>query len=247
MAREIVNLNDLFNAGCAVPRVLDKNTNAYDAKDGSLYFVRSYIEGPTLDWAIAESGPWDGAHASEMIEALAKSLRIALELGFVHGDLRPENIIIESGETARYVILNYGLTFDRTARSVLAPQSGAQRARFLDLPESMLDDIAPSPVTDITGLVALAFYALTAEIPKSLVGSGGRAPHQRDPESLEGRFARANQFVAAQAFFEQGFARRPEDRFQTITEFLASWRRLTPPVILSAEAFGLSPKPKPGR
>ncbi len=241
MAREIVNLSDLFNAGCSVPRVLDKNTNAYSAKDGALYFVREFAEGRSLHGLITEGGPWSGGQVNELLESLVRSLKIAFALNIVHGDLRPDNIVMVESTPPGFAILNYGITFDRSARSILTPKQGTARARFLDLPEIVLDGREPDQRSDITGLIALAFYALTGEAPRTLVGDGGLAPHQRDPEALARCFADPKHHVAADAFFEQGFARQPDDRFQTLDEFLSCWRRVVPLPPMSAQSLGLKP------
>ena len=228
MAREIVNLNALESAGCPVPRILDKNTNAYAAKDGVLYFVREYVDGEPLNKDVEAHGPWNLKRVDELVDALTRTLRIAFGLEILHGDLRPDNIVVTKDETTPYIILNYGVTFDRRARPFIVSRENAPRPRFLELPEVLLDQAEPSEITDLTGVVALAYYALTGDVPKTLVAEGGFAPHQRDPEAFANRFAQTKTLVAAQAFFEQGFARRPADRYQTLDEFRACWRRVAP-------------------
>jgi uncharacterized RDD family membrane protein YckC len=71
------------------------------------FFAMEYLEGPTLDGALARGDrlPWE--EALELTLAAARGLRAALAEGFVHRDVKPSNLMLDP--ESRIKILDFGL------------------------------------------------------------------------------------------------------------------------------------------
>ena len=89
MAQEVINLITLYNAGCGVPRIIDKNTNAYKDIHEPLYFVREHFEPDNLRVDITENGPWPLDDVTKLVEAITDVLRTAISAEVVQSGSSP--------------------------------------------------------------------------------------------------------------------------------------------------------------
>lgn len=76
MHRERVALQTLSETAARVPEVIAGNTEGYQDKSIELYFVMTYIEGPTLDEYIQTSGPLSLGEAIRVTKQVAHTLAI---------------------------------------------------------------------------------------------------------------------------------------------------------------------------
>ncbi|YCK41238.1 glycoside hydrolase family 6 protein [Actinomadura sp. ATCC 39365] len=73
---------------CTAP-VLDADVHADVA-----YLVTEYVEGPSLDDAVRDSGPLKGSALDGLAAAMAMALRAIHGAGVVHRDLKPSNVLL---------------------------------------------------------------------------------------------------------------------------------------------------------
>jgi serine/threonine-protein kinase len=73
--------------------------------DGLLYLAMDLVEGETLG-AIIERGPMPVARVVQLVKAMCEGLAHAHELGFVHRDFKPDNVIVVGDEPR---IVDFGL------------------------------------------------------------------------------------------------------------------------------------------
>jgi serine/threonine protein kinase len=69
------------------------------AGDGTIYMVREYVEGHTLDAELKQHGRFTAAEAFEILEPIMSVLNTAHAMGVVHRDLKPENIMMGKATT----------------------------------------------------------------------------------------------------------------------------------------------------
>lgn len=76
--------------------------------DGSLALVMSYIPGPTLEQIVKKVGRLDPEHVSWIVERALNVLMYLHHQGVVHGDIKPQNIIVQP-ESHNIVLVDFGL------------------------------------------------------------------------------------------------------------------------------------------
>ena len=76
--------------------------------DGSLALVMSYIAGPTLQQIVEKVGKIEPETVSWIVERILNALLYLHNHGVVHGDLKPQNIIVQP-ETHSVVLVDFGL------------------------------------------------------------------------------------------------------------------------------------------
>ncbi len=64
--------------------------------DGQSYLVMEYIDGPSLKKWISDHGPVSVPASLRLIRATAQALGHAHQLGIIHRDVKPENILLET-------------------------------------------------------------------------------------------------------------------------------------------------------
>jgi serine/threonine protein kinase len=74
--------------------------------DGQSYLVMEFVDGPSLKSWISEHGPMGTAQALRMTRSVAQALSHALQMGVIHRDVKPENILLES-VTSTAIDLNF--------------------------------------------------------------------------------------------------------------------------------------------
>ncbi|MCF6232420.1 MAG: serine/threonine-protein kinase [Rhodobacteraceae bacterium] len=79
--------------------------------DGHVYLVMDYIEGPGLDKKLKQ-GPMSVDDLLIVARRVTEGLQAAHARNIVHRDLSPDNIILENGDPAKAVIIDFGIAKD---------------------------------------------------------------------------------------------------------------------------------------
>lgn len=144
-------------AGTGVARLMD-----WRADRGAAWLATEDVAGPDLETFLAESGgSLDAATVAGLLKRLADTVSDIHAKGFLHRDLKPANIVI--GGDASPVIVDFGAATAKELpeasrdHSVLSEGYGA--------PEQYLTDKPEGAWTDVYGLGALAYRALTGQTP----------------------------------------------------------------------------------
>lgn len=87
-----------------------------DVGDGSFALIMSYIPGPTLEQVIDKTGHLDAEDVCWITERSLNVLKYLHYNGVVHGDVKPQNIIIQP-ESHNIVLVDYGLSAIRPKNS----------------------------------------------------------------------------------------------------------------------------------
>lgn len=177
-------------------------------ESGKPFIVMPYHPQGSLDERIRRYDSLDEAQVLELGVKLAGALEAAHRKGIVHRDVKPANVLItDYGEPA---LTDFGIAHItggfETASGIITGSPA------FTAPE-VLSGADPSPTSDIYGLGATLFCALT----------GHAAFERRSGEALVAQFVRITneqapdlreQGIAADvaAVIEQAMSRRPEDR-----------------------------------
>jgi serine/threonine protein kinase len=77
--------------------------------DGRVLLVMSYIPGMTLEQIVEKSGALDAEHVAWIAERVVNALNYIHRHGVIHGDLKPQNIIVQP-EKHMAVLVDFGLS-----------------------------------------------------------------------------------------------------------------------------------------
>ena len=195
--------------------------------DGSCYFVMEYLEGRNLAQLVRAEGPMDPERAINVMVQVCGALEEAHQQGIVHRDLKPENIFltVQGGIADFPKVLDFGLA--KVTERQMRPGSLilTQEGMVFGTPEFMSPEQARGePLdgrSDIYSLGVILYELLTGKLPfdakqpmdfinmhinEPPIPLGKRAPGLELPEGLE-------------RVLEKSLAKKPEDRYQTATEF----------------------------
>jgi len=138
----------------AIPAV----RNLLKLDDGSVALVMSYVPGPTLDEVVqsyaAKGERLDPEDVSWMVERILNALSYIHRHGVVHGDLKPQNIIIQP-DSHTVVLVDFGL-------AAIKPSRTDKAKGYTDLfsPPEQMRGAPLLPQTDFYSLGMTMLYAL---------------------------------------------------------------------------------------
>lgn len=144
--RELSLLSQLYHPH--IVRLLD-----FGSLEGNLFLANEWIEGPSIDrWAADK----DDSAIAQVIVQICRALQLIHGWGLIHGDIKPANILVEKGPSAKLV--DFGLAGPNHQTSgpgisgtlrFIAPEifNGASPSPASDLYSLgvTLDDILPAP------------------------------------------------------------------------------------------------------
>ncbi len=181
------------------------------------------IPGPTLEKHCRESKP-DILTALSTVIRLAKIVQFCHERDVVHRDIKPDNIILRGGVGDAPVLLDFGLSFNKSVEQDTITFASQQLGnRFLHLPELLTESgNRRDPRSDCTQCCGVLFYLITGRPPTVLNDSEGRKPHQRPsiPPVSEG--ISETQRALLLQLFDTGFEQEISRRFQSAKAFISA-------------------------
>jgi len=134
--------------------------------DGSPALIMSYVPGPTLEQIISKVGKLEPEHVAWIIERALNILKYLHYNGVVHGDVKPQNFIIQP-EDHTVVLVDYGLSIIRPTKD----SHSKGYTPYYASPEQIRGDPL-IPESDFYSLGMSMIYALggdiaTKRVPKS--------------------------------------------------------------------------------
>ncbi len=187
---------------------------------GDAFLAMEFIEGRDLRKVLEEDGPMDLEEAQEVILQALDAIGAAHDLGIIHRDVKPENIMLtETSGGPRVTVLDFGLSklIDTTMGSSLSTVPGRLIGTpFYMAPEQASGEEADTR-TDLYALGVIFFELLAGQRPftgKNLTEllyaqATQDAPSLREYPGLEGIPDWADQFVERALEVDRG------DRYQS--------------------------------
>jgi len=158
------------NEALAAAHIVHPNVAAIyrvgERKDGLPYIAQEYIGGRSLADVLRSSEVRTVDDSTRTITSLAKALAAAAAKGIVHGNVKPDNVLIEQ-DSGRVVLTNFGIVGQQEAKDAVGKltrgREGFSDARYAS-PEQLRGETA-SGSSDIFSLGVLAYELLTGRIP----------------------------------------------------------------------------------
>ena len=201
-------------------------------EDGLLWYVMPFVEGETLRSRLSRDGRLPVDIAVQLVREMADALEYAHRHGVVHRDVKPENVLLQSGHA---LIADFGIALalehaggarlTRTGITLGTPQYMA--------PEQATGNRAIDARTDVYALGAVLHEMLAGERP--FAGESQQAVLLKvlhEPvKALTTR--RADVSASLDAAVRRALAKQPDDRFPSAAAFAAA---LTAPPSVAAES-----------
>ena len=134
---------------------------------GDIAFISmEYLEGQTIKEYLADRGPMSHAKAMRIIELAARGLAYAHQKGFVHADIKPANVFLQTDGNVK--ILDFGIA--RAVNQVQEPSSVSDELTAFALTPNYatvasLQGHATTEKDDIYALACVAYQLLTGRHP----------------------------------------------------------------------------------
>jgi hypothetical protein len=135
---------------------------------GRIVFASEFVDGTTLARRIDQQGKFTPREAVALVLQAARGLRFSHGQGLTHGDVQPDNILVDQEGVTRLA----GLGLSRTPESVAAEE--ARKAGPIPLGDPRQAEVAAAVRTDIRGLGRTLEHLLTGQ-PSGRDGSVGDA------------------------------------------------------------------------
>ena len=221
-ARAVAALNDPN-----IIRVFD-----VDQTNGNPFMVMEYADGTNLHEVVRQHGPLDPVRAAEYVRQAALGLQHAHEVGLVHRDVKPANLILSRDGTVKLLDLglarftedpvrNQGIT-DRYDKHLVIGT-----VDFM-APEQAFETSAVDIRSDIYGLGCTLYFLLTGQVP---------FPDRSAPEKMYAHKTRAPAPVSEiaprvpaelMAVLDKMMAKDPAERYQTPSELVEALGHVVP-------------------
>jgi len=146
-------------AGLAHPNIVA----VYDwgAVDGIYYMVMEYVRGPSVRHLLNEQGRMEPAQAAEILRQTLLALGHAHREGFVHRDMKPENLLVTKEGVVK--VADFGLA--RAYADGRVTQAGAVTGTVQYLAPEQIRGEPADPRSDLYSLGIVAYELLTGKLP----------------------------------------------------------------------------------
>jgi serine/threonine protein kinase len=201
-----------------------------DKYDGFHFLVMEYVDGASLQEVVARHGPLDPVRAAHYTAQAAHGLHHAHQLGMVHRDIKPGNLLLE--RTGVVKILDMGLArfFDQTHDNVTERYDNNCVLGTADYlaPEQAVSNVVDIRA-DIYGLGCSLYFLLTGQppFPDGTVAAKLVAHQNQEPRPVTD--FRTDVPPELLAVLGRMMRKNPAERYQTpaeLYEALAPWAEL---------------------
>lgn len=128
--------------------------------DDALWLVMEYVDGPSLSTLVRDKGPLDPDTAAQLLAPVADALHSAHELGVVHRDVKPSNILVNE---AGAKLSDFGIA--RGDQDATLTQTGLVTGSPAYLAPEVVTGATASPASDVWAFGATLVHVLTGRPP----------------------------------------------------------------------------------
>ncbi len=200
--------------------------------------------------AAAPKGPLSVARTCGFLRQAALGLQYAHELGMVHRDIKPHNLMVTS--QGQIKILDFGLArFAREQNRLVSQEITERRITLVGEVIGTPDYLAPEQACDACGVDAradlyslgcTAYFLLTGQVPFPADTALQKLFLQCEQEPVPVEALRPEVPRSVVEVVRKLMAKKPEDRYQTATEVVLAFEPFTTP---SARVVPACPPPAP--
>ena len=218
-----------------VVQVLD-----YGRWDDKYFIAMEFVEGVSLREYLKEKGQLSVNEAIELMLQTAAAVEAAHQQGVVHGDLKPENVLVRDDGTIR--VVDFGLA--RAVAPGAVTRSAAALATAQYIAPEVVQGKSPSPASDVYALGVVFYELLTGKPPFSAYNAISVAMQHMNQKPEPPSQVRSDIPQSVEAVILKALAKRPEQRYATASELRdalhAAQKAAVSPVTRIAQQAGLA-------
>jgi hypothetical protein len=130
-----------------------------------MFLAMEWIEGSDLARRLLDRGPLSGAEALRITRELCLALHAAHEVGVIHRDVKPSNLLLAAD--GRVKLADFGIALPREAATIPLTLTGTSLGTpdFLP-PEAFVPGFQPDARADVFAAGVTFYQALTGAIPR---------------------------------------------------------------------------------
>lgn len=183
------------------------------------YFVMEYIDGPTVYDMLVKDKRIPEAEAIRIVTGVAKALEHAHARGFIHRDIKPKNIMLNSQGVVK--LADLGLARAMSDKEAARAEAGrAYGTPYYISPEQIRGELKIGPPADIYGLGATFYHMVTGRVPfEGKNPSAVMHKHLKSPLTPPDH-VNPNISPGCAQVIEMMMAKDPAERYQNATDLL---------------------------
>lgn len=194
-----------------------------DAKTGRYFLVLEFVDGPNARALLEQFGRLSVGDAVHIAIDIARALEHIHGHNYVHRDIKPDNIFVTRSGLAKLGDLGLAKKIDDSSHLTAARQ-GVGTPYYMPY-EQIISARQVDGRSDIYALGATLYHLLTGEVPFP-----GKTALETAERKILGTFLPASSLnptvpAALDEILEKMMALRPNDRYQTASEFIVEMER----------------------
>ena len=195
---------------------------------GGAYLVFRLLRGGTAEQVLMSTGPLDLPNATRLLEQIGGALGSAHAAGVIHRDVKPANILFDDDGEA--YLTDFGIA-TATVEGIRPPSSDSSRSYgrrsagspMYASPEQARDGFADARA-DQYALAATMWELLTGQPPFEGASAAEVIKAKLESPLAPVRLLRPDIPARLEEVLARASAIHPDDRFETVAEFVASWQ-----------------------
>jgi len=194
-----------------------------ETDEGLVYLAMEFIEGESLSALLKREIAMHPVVGADIVAQAADALNAAHQLGILHRDIKPDNIMVSKRQDGTFVVklVDFGIarTMERGTQQVTRTGFAVGTPEYMS-PEQLSGDVL-DPRSDQYSLALVSFIALTGHeaFPNSSSKESLIARLTSRPRRLDEVRDDLDWPNSLQAVFDQALAPDPSDRFPSVAEF----------------------------
>jgi tRNA A-37 threonylcarbamoyl transferase component Bud32 len=191
--------------------------------EGLVWYVMPFVEGETLRSRLARERRLSVEDALQLAREIADALDYAHRHGIVHRDVKPENVLLQSGHA---LVADFGiaLALERAGAGRLTRTGITLGTPSYMAPEQAAGDRPIDARTDVYALGAVLHEMLAGESPFEAASHQAIRRRLMDASVVDLAARRADVSSSLDAAVRQALAKEPDDRFPSAGAFAAALR-----------------------
>jgi serine/threonine-protein kinase len=190
--------------------------------DGRLYLNMRLIEGTDLRTLIEREAPLSPRRAVAIIAQVAGALQAAHDVGLVHRDVKPSNVLVCADDFA--YLIDFGIAHASDDRTLTKAGETIGTMAYM-APEAIGAAVKIDARVDVYALACVLYECLTGQPPfTSTLGAQGLIANHLHTPPPQPSASTIDVPAAFDAVIAKGMAKNPDDRYQTAHELVEAAR-----------------------